>query len=59
MIRYCCPLRDCTFSTDKKGFLGGEAASHMMTIHKVTAEAMKTAPRGYYKFIKVIAEAGA
>ena len=48
MIRYYCALKDCTFSTDKAGLLGGEAASHMMTIHKVTAEAMKTAPKGYY-----------
>ena len=57
--RYCCPLKDCTFSIDKAGLLGGEAASHISKIHKVTAEAMKTAPKGYYKFKKVKAEAGA
>ena len=57
--RYCCPLKDCTFSIDKAGLMGGEAASHISKIHKVTAEAMKTAPKGYYKFKKVKAEAGA
>jgi len=55
--RYCCPLKDCTFSTDKAGLLGGEAASHISVIHKVTAEAMKTAPKGYCKFKKVKAGA--
>ena len=57
--RYCCPLKDCTFSIDKAGLLSGEAASHISKIHKVTAGAMKTAPKGYYKFKKVKAEAGA
>ena len=60
-IRYCCPLKDCTFSTDKAGLQGGEAASHVCKIHKVTAESLRTAPRGYYKFkiVKVKAEASA
>ena len=51
--RYCCPLKDCTFSFDKAELLGGEAASHISKIHKVTAEAFRTAPKGYYKFRKV------
>ena len=57
--RYCCPLKDCTFSINKAGLLGAEAASHISKMHKVTAEAMKTTPRGYYKFKIVKAEASA
>ena len=59
--RYFCPLKDCTFSVDKAGLLGGEAVSHISKLHKVTAESLRTAPRGYFKFkiVKVKAEASA
>ena len=55
--RFCCPLKDCTFTTDRAGLQGGEAASHISKIHKVTAEIMKNAPKGYHKFKKVKVEA--
>ena len=57
--RFCCPLKDCTFTIDRAGLTGGEAASHISKIHKVTAEAMKIAPKGHYKFKKFKAEASA
>ena len=55
--RYCCPLKDCNFTTDKEGLVGGAAANHISRVHKVTAEVMKDAPKGQYKFKKVKQEA--
>ena len=49
--RYCCPLKDCNFTTDKEGLVGGAAAIHISRVHKVTAEIMKE-NRGKYKFKK-------
>ena len=59
MIRYCCPIKDCTFLIDKAGLTGGEAAKHITRIHKVTPSVMEKAPKGFYKFKKVKAETGA
>merc|ERR1719154_639910 len=59
MTRYCCPIKDCTFFTDRAGLTGGKATHHIAKVHKVTKPDIQNAPKGFYKFKKVKAETGA